>query len=215
MLDELPTLLNLHYRKPKTYTNPTCNRCTTQIENNSHWLECTANPTSLNQVIQQTTSKFLTKNKIELQNISTLLQQLFQTSNNIHNLLRLQGLIPNNLPATSNINSNMLVTLFHKISNNIYKQIWTERCKAVHQNSLLTNTLTITIPEHPATDQAAATKYEKWATIFSTTNISTSYIATLNLEEVWQPTLVEFWTEDKLVLAIGPCNDLCNSFLLM
>jgi hypothetical protein len=78
----------------------------------------------------------------------------------------------------------MFITLLYKISNHIYKQIWTERCKAVHQNSLLTNTLTITIPEHPATDQAAATKYEKWATIFSTTNISTSYIATLNLEEV-------------------------------
>jgi hypothetical protein len=54
----------------------------------------------------------------------------------------------------------------------------------VHQNNLLTNTLTVTAPEHPVTDQAAKTKYEKWANIFSTTNISTSYIATLNLEEV-------------------------------
>ena len=54
----------------------------------------------------------------------------------------------------------------------------------MHQNSLLTNTLTITTPEHLATDQAAAMKYEKWATIFPTTNITTSYIATLNLVEV-------------------------------
>ena len=54
----------------------------------------------------------------------------------------------------------------------------------MHQNSLLTNTLTITTPEHPSTDQLAIIKYEKWATIFSISNISTSYIATLNLEEV-------------------------------
>jgi len=184
LLDELPTLLNLHYRKPKTYTNPTCNRCILHIENNSHWLECAANSISLNQLIQQTTSKFFIKHKIELHNMTALLQQLFQTPNSATNLLRLQGLIPNNLSTTSNINSNTLVTLYHKISNNLYKQIWTERCKAVHKNSLLTNTLTIATPEHPATDQVAVIKYEKWATIFPTTNITTSYIATLNLVEV-------------------------------
>jgi hypothetical protein len=116
--------------------------------------------------------------------MSALLQQLFQTPNSTHNFLRLQGLIPNNLPPNSNINPSMFITLLHKISNNIYKQIWTERCKAVHQNNQLTHTLTIATPEHPATDQVAATKYEKWATIFPSTNISTSYIATLNLEEV-------------------------------
>jgi len=154
------------------------------IENNSHWLECAANSISLNQLIQQTTSKFFIKHKIELHNMTALLQQLFQTPNSATNLLRLQGLIPNNLSTTSNINSNTLVTLYHKISNNLYKQIWTERCKAVHKNSLLTNTLTIATPEHPATDQVAVIKYEKWATIFPTTNITTSYIATLNLVEV-------------------------------
>jgi len=54
----------------------------------------------------------------------------------------------------------------------------------MHQNSLLTNTLTITTPKHPPTDQLAIIKYEKWATIFPITNISTPYIATLNLQEV-------------------------------
>src|SRR6185295_15697527 len=73
LLNELPTLLNLHYRKPKTYTNPTCNRCTTQIENNSHWLECTANSISLNQLIQETTQKLFTKHKIETNNMSSIL----------------------------------------------------------------------------------------------------------------------------------------------
>ena len=54
----------------------------------------------------------------------------------------------------------------------------------MHQNKLLTDILTVTTPEHLATDLIAKTKYEKWANIFSITNISTSYIATLNLEEV-------------------------------
>ena len=54
----------------------------------------------------------------------------------------------------------------------------------MHQNNLLTDTLTVAIPEHLATDQIAKTKYKKWPKIFSITNISTSYIATLNLEEV-------------------------------
>ena len=116
--------------------------------------------------------------------MSSILQQVFQTSNTTNNLLRLQGLIPNDLPTTSNISPNILVALFHKISNNIYKQIWTERCKTMHQNSLLTNILMIITPEHPPTDQLAIIKYEKWAIIFPITNISTSYIATLNLEEV-------------------------------
>jgi len=161
LLDELPTLLNLHYRKPITYTNPTCNRCTTHIENNSHWLECTANPTSLNQVIQQTTSKFFTKNKIELQNISTLLQQLFQTSNNITTFSDYKAWSQTTYPQLATSIQTCLLLYFIKYQINIYKQIWTERCKAMHQNSLLTNTLTITTSEHPATDQAAATKYKK------------------------------------------------------
>ena len=161
LLNELPTLLNLHNRKPKVYPNPTCNRCTKHIEDNFHWLECNANSLSLNQLIQQSICKFLTKYKIELHNINSLLQQLFQSPNTTHNLLRVQGLIPNNLPITNNIKPNTIVSLFHKISNNIYKQIWSERCKIVHQNSLLTNTLTITKPEPPSTDQAAITKYKK------------------------------------------------------
>jgi hypothetical protein len=184
LLNELPTLLNLHYRKPKTYTNPTCNRCTLHIEDNLHWLECQANSITLNQLLQQTIHKFCTKHKIGNSKIPVLLQQFTSTQTTTQHFLRIQGLIPDDISTNCNITSSLLVNLFHKISNNIYKQIWTERCKAVHQNNLLTNTLTVTAPEHPVTDQAAKTKYEKWANIFSTTNISTSYIATLNLEEV-------------------------------
>ncbi|CAG8681754.1 10248_t:CDS:2, partial [Ambispora leptoticha] len=47
-----------------------------------------------------------------------------------------------------------------------------------------TNPLTIPPPEHPPTLQYSIAKFNRWATIFPTTNISTSYIATINLDEL-------------------------------
>src|SRR6185295_18840600 len=54
ILDELPTYKNLNHRHPSTYPDPTCPRCKSHTEDNNHWAICSANSTTLQQIITNT-----------------------------------------------------------------------------------------------------------------------------------------------------------------
>ncbi|CAG8847089.1 23942_t:CDS:1, partial [Racocetra persica] len=120
---------------------------------------CPTNPTSLRQLIIQTVTKYCSKQDNQLPNTTTLVQSFFINGTDTPNSSLLKGLIPENIQTIMSIHNKTFIKILHKISINIYKQIWLERCKGIHQNRPLTNIFIAITLTHPTTQSISTTKY--------------------------------------------------------
>jgi ribonuclease HI len=162
LLNELPTLSQLHIHYPTLITTNQCTYCN-QIDNTTHWMYCPNNTIISNiikLVITETTQKLLSDISVsDKQLLASYLTNYLTPNNNYHepyylpyNLI-IRGLIPTSLTTlitsltlSKQLASQFLISLLLTINQNIFEQIWKPYCLHLQQWKKENN---INIPRTP------------------------------------------------------------------
>ena len=73
-MKELPNQLNLFKWYPLKHTSHICKRCNTDTQDDAHWLTCVTNPTTITNLLQDTTNQFLRKHSLPPSDINNFIQ---------------------------------------------------------------------------------------------------------------------------------------------
>ncbi|CAG8718663.1 1472_t:CDS:2 [Dentiscutata erythropus] len=137
LLNELPTFENLNKRHPEKYELPTCRRCLFEIEDNTHWLICNSNTTTISQIILQACNKLQKSNELSNQHIQRFIAKY--TNVYITNKTPI-GVITSDTRTPKNIIN--AIELHDMIAKLIHELIWVLSRVAVYSSPVQNNNST-------------------------------------------------------------------------